>query len=221
MMKKVTLTLACLALLASFSGVARADAISFSFIFGGSATVQNNASGLTAGPGLVLVVSDADTGAYYTVNGAASVQTGSTTSWAVASGIFNATFGAGGSVGVTGAAGICPPDCGPTLLSGTMEANSLYSATLGGGNGSFHGLFNVTYVNPNILALFGLGPSFLPDGSVSLNSSSNNMVTAIRDNATLAGGTITIDTPTPEPGTLALFGTGILGLAGMIRRKLL
>jgi hypothetical protein len=29
-----------------------------------------------------------------------------------------------------------------------------------------------------------------------------------------------IGVPTPEPGTLALFGTGILGLAGLIRRKL-
>ena len=27
-------------------------------------------------------------------------------------------------------------------------------------------------------------------------------------------------TPTPEPGTLALFGSGILGLAGMLRRKI-
>ncbi len=220
MLKRATLTLACLALVASFSGIARADAISFSFLFGGTAIVQNNASGLSAGPGVVLVVSDDDTATYIAVNGAAIVSTGGSTSWGVSSGIFNASFGPGGSVSVTAPTGVCPPDCGPTLVSGTMEDGSLYSAALGGGNGSFHGLFSVTYVSPKILALFGLGPSFLPDGAVSLNSSSNNMVTATKDSATLAGGTVTINTPTPEPGTLALCGTGIIGLASVLRRKI-
>jgi len=29
-----------------------------------------------------------------------------------------------------------------------------------------------------------------------------------------------VDAPVPEPGTLALFGTGVLGLAGVLRRRL-
>ena len=39
--------------------------------------------------------------------------------------------------------------------------------------------------------------------------------------ADIGGGTGQIDfAPTPEPGTLGLMGTGLLGVAGMVRRKL-
>ena len=32
--------------------------------------------------------------------------------------------------------------------------------------------------------------------------------------------TVTETSPVPEPGSLALLGTGVLGLAGMVRRRL-
>ena len=41
-----------------------------------------------------------------------------------------------------------------------------------------------------------------------------NDIGAILDNVSI------VSVPTPEPGTLALFGSGILGLAGMLRRKI-
>lgn len=39
------------------------------------------------------------------------------------------------------------------------------------------------------------------------------------DNVTVHG--VPIPGETPEPGTLIMFGSGILGLAGMLRRKLM
>jgi hypothetical protein len=60
MMKKLTLTLGGLALLASLTGIARADAITFSFLKS-NVTVKANASEMTAGPGVLVSVSDSDT----------------------------------------------------------------------------------------------------------------------------------------------------------------
>jgi hypothetical protein len=82
---------------------------------------------------------------------------------------------------------------------------------------------NIT--DPASMALF--------DGSGDLGfvmSSGSNFVLTVNgaDNLTPtivtdAGGTITVTynftDPTPEPGTLTLFGTGLLGLAGLLRRK--
>jgi hypothetical protein len=46
------------------------------------------------------------------------------------------------------------------------------------------------------------------------DNSPNDNIGSILDNVSI------VSVPTPEPGTLALFGSGILGLAGMLRRKI-
>ncbi len=56
MIKKLTLALGCLALVVSFTSAARADAITFSFV--GGPLVNINSTGLSAGPGVVLLISD-------------------------------------------------------------------------------------------------------------------------------------------------------------------
>ena len=45
-------------------------------------------------------------------------------------------------------------------------------------------------------------------------------VTSLHGNVLLSSLTFTVSNPTPEPSGLALLGTGILGLAGAVRRKL-
>jgi hypothetical protein len=100
-----------------------------------------------------------------------------------------------------------------------LDGGSLLS-TVPNGTGSFLATFNVTYVSPAALALFGLGPGFLPDGSVALTLG-NAKFNGTTFTADIGGGSVTIQTAAvPEPASLALFGSGIIGLAGLLRRKI-
>jgi PEP-CTERM motif-containing protein len=56
-----------------------------------------------------------------------------------------------------------------------------------------------------VAGLGELGPTFIDDNSLIILA---------------PAGTGTTPSPVPEPGTLALLGTGLVGLAGMVRRKL-
>jgi hypothetical protein len=214
MLKRIAVSLGCLVLLASLATTARADAISFSFIYAvnGGTFTANNVNGFSVGPGLVINVSDDTTHTNINLTGLASIVSGPTASWVVFSNILDASFGSGGSVSVTN------PTLTPWVTGTTIESD--YLARLSSGTGSGDGSFNVTYVDPAILALFGLGPAFQPTGAFSFNTSHNAMAGGT-DTATVAGGIVTIYTPTPEPGTLVLLGTSILGLAGVIRRRVL
>ena len=96
----------------------------------------------------------------------------------------------------------------------------LYVAVLHGA-GSFQALFKLNYVSPYITALFGLPNTWLPVASDSFTTSDNIFVDrGSTDTARLGSGQVTFQTTTvPEHGTLALMGGGILGMAGLIRRR--
>ncbi len=211
MIKKLTLALGCLALVASFTSIARADAITFTFV--GGPMVNIDSTGLSAGPSTVLLISDTKLNLVFSFFGTATLSTGPATSYTATSTNLSANYGAGGTVVVTAAA------CGGTCLTGNLNANGAYAAVQGQ-TGSFQGLFNVTYVNPVVTAMFAEPNLWQPVGSDSLNTGHNAFTaggtTALAD---LLGGQISFQT-VPEPASLALFGTGILGLAGFIRRKL-
>ncbi len=211
MIKKLTLALGCLALVVSFTSAARADAITFSFV--GGPLVNVDTTGLSAGPGTVLLISDTKLNLVFSFLGTATLSTGAATSYTATSTNLNAVYGAGGTVLVTASA------CGGTCLTGNLNANGAYAA-VAGQTGSFQGLFNVTYVSPVITALFGEPNLWQSVGSDSLDTGHNNFAAGgTTATADLLAGQISFQT-VPEPASLALFGTGILGLAATIRRKL-
>ncbi len=91
-----------------------------------------------------------------------------------------------------------------------------------GGTGSFQALFKVAYVSPFVTSLFGL-PNHVAPSRVGLVHHFRQCFCErwLDGPRWLGAGGVTFQTPTvPEPGTLALMGTGILGMAGMIRRRM-
>jgi len=91
------------------------------------------------------------------------------------------------------------------LTGGNMTSGQTYWLTLGNANDSFASQFDAWDVNEGpALCYFGVGGSFIGgcgDGGEAF---------------TLSMGVSTV----PEPGTMVMLGTGILGLAGALRRKL-
>lgn len=218
MSKKVVLALGCLALLASFTTAAMADQISFGFVFAPS-TIAVNASGLTVKKAVNLNVSDATTLAAFSLIGTADISTGPASSYSNAGNIVDATYTAGGAIQVDSAScvgGAMPGVC----LEGVLNGNGQYT-TSPGLAGSFQGLFTVTYTSPYIATLFGPSAAgFVPNsGSDGISTGHNKRTDETTATAKLGGGSITYETPVPEPGTLALLGSGMIALAGVIRRK--
>jgi PEP-CTERM motif len=220
MIRKLTLTLGCLALLATLSNLAMADAITFSFV-NAKSSVSINSSGLSAGPASVLLVSDTQFGSVFSLIGTATVLTGKASSYVASGGNLTAQYLPGSGVEVqvdskSCAGGLHPGVC----LEGILNSNGQYTAS-NRGTGSFQALFTVTYVSPYIPSLFGDPQGWQATGSDSLTTSANLFKNGgTTDTAKLGGGSITYQTPVPEPGTLGLLGSGMLGLAGVLRRKL-
>ena len=79
---------------------------------------------------------------------------------------------------------------------------------------TFTSLINHTFLGPFIFFDLFTIDSTAPLGSITYTAQSTN-------EGSLTGSLDGPTSVTPEPSTLALFGTGILGLAGVARRKLL
>ena len=134
-------------------------------------------------------------------------------------GMVVADVGAGsGAIQVEILSSYCP---GGICLSGTNNFGT-YTAAKGDGGG-WGGVFDVTYLSPAILAFFGDSTDLVdPNGGTAFTTHNNTWrAGGTASSAQFGSGTITLQTtPVPEPGTLALIGTGFLGLGHLLRRKL-
>lgn len=194
------------------SVVATADEITFTIIgTSNSFNVFASAAGFTAGPALNVLVSDTAKNQHFTLVGTFNASAGAASAFTISSTAVNATFGAGGtdSVSIIGSS--------PFVL-GDMVAGSDLGATYPGGTGSFQSVFDVTTVDPAVLALFGQGPGFDPRGSVSITFGQNQVVGSELEGV-LGGAAVTIVVSTiPEPRGLGIAGMGLLAL-GIGARK--
>ncbi len=220
MTKKLALTFGCLMLLVTLSSVASADVITFSFL-GSLDPVHANNTGFSAGPGLVLLVSDSKIPANHVLVGTASVSTGAASSYAASNKVLNAQYLAGTGVEVEVRSSLfCTGGSMPGVCLQGSQNSGQYVGTRGGA-GSFQAVFQVDYVSPNITSLFGDPNAWLLTGSDSLDTGVNLFANGgKRDVAVLTGGNITFQTPVPEPGTLGLLGSALVGLAGVSRRRM-
>lgn len=106
-----------------------------------------------------------------------------------------------------------------SILNGTLSANV--------GNYAIWGLFSTNAQNSSYFQSSGAGAietQYLALAATAKNSAFNGLVlyTPIAGSQSWGGTPQEYIgySPVPEPGTLALFGTGLLSLSGMIRRKL-
>jgi hypothetical protein len=218
MTRKSTLVFGSLALLFLFTSIAMADSITFTFAIGSlpvAVTASSNPNGMVSMAPVDDVVVKNSMGTSFALPDAIVTITSHSNAWYNdAAGTVAALYGGSAvpEVIVTSAA-----VCGGTCLLGDLN-QGMYFAVNGDG-GVWGGVYDLTYVSPDILALFGENGWYLnPNGSDGFTTN-NNVVGLHLTTAQLGSGSITFQTYTPEPGTLILVGTGILGLAKALRRS--
>ena len=203
MVKKVLL-LAVLALALPLAAFASGAAVDFTNTGG---TLSGSAAGLSLSGSALTVVNGLNGGGLITGSNLGSVTftTGAFTSGSAQTG---GTLAAGGSFTITGN-GVNGVPTGVIFTGSftnaqwvmTTDANGNHSYTLlAAVAGTLGNGFSTTAVTSQLTVVVDTHKGFF-NGSVGLASGDTSVVV-------------------PEPGTLSLLGTGLIGLAGVIRRKL-
>ena len=172
----------------------------------GGGTLSGSSAGLSLSGSVLIVVNGLNGGGLITGNNLGSVgfSTGALTSGSLQMG---GTFAGGGWFTITGNGTSGVPS--GTLFTGTFDgpvtwtlvtlANGTHNYTLTGSLSGWTGSGSAT-VGVTVQLTINTGKGFF-NGSTTISSGDTNIVV-------------------PEPGSLSLLGTGLIGLAGLVRRKL-
>jgi len=190
---------------------ALADTADFSFL-GGTLTAVSG-PGLSGSSTLIAVKHLPSGPIFISANlGTVAFTTGALTSGTISGG---GTFGSGGSVTITANGTWGGISNGTVIYSGTFSGTTFWSGS--GLTGPLSGAISLSVAN----LLFpgcGTGCTATNPGLFGLIITADSLPFSAFHPANIASGDV--NTAVPEAGTLTLFGTGLLGIAGFIRRKL-
>lgn len=175
---------------------------------GGKVTAINGGTAISLSGSMLTSVSGGPCSSLCSGNlGSVTFTTGALSGGTLAAG---GTFGAGGTLIVTGNGTNGVPS--GVLFEGTFTSATWTVNTLPGGND----VFSFTGTIEGTGAFAGM-PAFTIQGSKIVHG--NPFAAGGSGSVKWASGDTTVGA-VPEPGTLSLLGTGVLGIAGVLRRKL-